>query len=129
MNPRAEAVRRAIEQAFDGVPYPGDARLVSSEDDESVDLRENLKGRHWKEIPRDILRYHHDDLPFFSNIGFRYYFPAYLLAALEDDWDFLHFVIYNLAPTVDMHGYESRLDYLQKRFAEFTPAQKVAIRK
>ena len=128
MNPRAETVRRTIEQAFDDFPYPGDAQLVSPGDDGGVDLREDLKGKHWKEIPRDILRYHHDDLPFLSNIGLRYYLPAYLLAALEDDWDFLHFVIFNLAPTLDMYGYESKQDYLRKRFSEFTPTQKLAIR-
>jgi hypothetical protein len=83
MNPaRLEKLIQQIEAAFAGMEQPGDEEIVP-------DLRQlednfDLKGRHWRELSvADILR--HNGSPFvFAPVAYRFFLPAYLLAALRD---------------------------------------------
>jgi hypothetical protein len=80
------------------------------------------EGQHWKSIPRDVLRQHSSDLALFSLDGFRFYLPAYLLAALDDFWDVREFVLSHLTPP------EAEDSEQRRRFEHLTPAQKNAVR-
>lgn len=126
---RLDSLRREIEQAFSDPPYPGDDQLVAYDDYESEELKRSFKGKHWRDIPRDVLRYHYDDLPFFSSAGLRCYLPAFLMAALDVFWDIRDFAIYELAPfTVGQGGHKDLKTYFQERFGGFAPVEKKALR-
>jgi hypothetical protein len=79
-------VAAVIRAAFATTPYPGDAFLVgSSEGCEPEDEAGAFRGR----VDRDALDAafldgHYCALSFFSEGGFRYYLPAYLLADLDE---------------------------------------------
>jgi hypothetical protein len=123
---RNESVRSEIVQAFSDTPYPGDDQIVAYRDDESVDLRESFKGKHWRDISREALRYHHDDLPSLSRAGLRYYLPAYLLAALDEP-GVPEFILYELTPFDERAG-QPLHSYLVSRFSDFSDSEKRAIR-
>lgn len=124
MNSRLERLKQQIEQAFADVPYPGDENIGADPYDwECAELNQHLRGRHWRDIPRDILQYHQHDLPFFSTAGLHYYLPTYMLAALDDFMDTPHFTVYEVEPAEgELH------DHWFERVRGLTPAQKNAIR-
>lgn len=124
MSSELERLKQQIEQAFADVPYPGDENIGADPYDwECAELNQHLRGKHWREIPRDLLQYHQHDLPSFSPAGLQYYLPAYLLAALDNFVDVPDFTVYHVNPEVgDLH------DYWAKRFEGMTAAQKNAIR-
>jgi hypothetical protein len=122
---RLEEVKTRIEEAFADVPYPGDRNIGSDPDYwECAEINEHFRGRHWREIPRDILQYHQHDLPFFSPAGLRYYLPTYLLAGLDGFVDVPDFTVYDVEP--DEEG-DTRELWIQ-RYEPMTPKQKQAIR-
>lgn len=127
MSTRSDHVKKQIEEAFSGVPHPGDDAIVRGRDWESLELSASFRGKHWKEIPAETLRRHHDDLALFSPSGLQFYLPAYLLAAMRDDWDILCFVLLHLQPPPKDREPDRWGSFLS-RFARFTPAQKHAIR-
>jgi hypothetical protein len=79
-------IRNLIEQikaAFDETPYPGDDRLCGSEQgDEPAEYALEFRGLSWKTLHPDFLAYHSASLSFFTDEGFRYFLPAYLIADL-----------------------------------------------
>jgi hypothetical protein len=127
MDERSRRLRQRIEDAFSGVPYPGDDDITHVADEEGVRLRERFRRRHWKEVPRDVLRHHHDHLAFFTPAALAYYLPAYLFAALDDYWDILDFVLSHLVPSrrEELEGFQASVE---QRFGRFTPAQRRALR-
>lgn len=125
---RREAIRRQIEAAFADAPHPGDDRIgYDPEDWESAELSRAFKGRHWRELSPAELQYHGSS--FLSSEGFRYYLPAYLLAALEDHGNLMPHTVYGLTPPEGSSPEEQRLrDWQLERFEGLTPAQKRAVR-
>ncbi|HEY9651759.1 MAG TPA: DUF6714 family protein, partial [Coleofasciculaceae cyanobacterium] len=72
-----------IQSAFDETPYPGDDRLCGSEQgDEPAEYALEFRGLSWKTLHPDFLAYHSASLSFFTDEGFRYFLPAYLIADL-----------------------------------------------
>lgn len=127
--PRVELVKRQIESAFADVPYPGDGRIAADENDwESIELNKNFKDYPWNAVPPAALKWHHDNLGWFSPAGLRYYLPTYLFAALEDFWDLRSFVIYHLEMRPPEDDPEHLRDFFLQRFDGFTPAQKNAVK-
>lgn len=117
-------VREQIERAFEDVPYPGDEHIVSDPGWEKDVLALDFKGKHWKDISRETLRRHQDDLALFTPAGRKFYLPAYLLAALDDRGDLLGWVIIRLTlPETLMFQRMFHSD-----FDGYSPAQKSAIR-
>ncbi len=126
MTASREQVIQAIESAFADVPYPGDRNIGSDPDYwECAEINGHFGGRHWKDVPRDILQYHQHDHPFFSPAGMHYYLPTYLIAALDRFGDTLEFTFYEINPPAE--GHKHREDWA-KRYDPMTPAQKNAIR-
>jgi hypothetical protein len=120
---RLRSVKQQIEEAFKDAPYPGDHEMVTDPNDwESIDLMNAFKGKHWKELDAETLRRNHDT--FLSIAGLQYYFPAYLMAALDDVEDILPFTVYGLYFSEDPRLRQRDLE----RFNSFTPAQKKAIK-
>jgi Family of unknown function (DUF6714) len=79
-------VAAAIEQAFGGNEYPGDQWILgSSEGCEPLDEVGAFYGREdWRAIEPEFLDGHYVALSFFSEAGFRYFLPAFILADVAD---------------------------------------------
>lgn len=82
-------VKRRIEAAFSGVPYPGDDRIAPHPCMECEEIAAFYKGKHWKDIPLDAACARSDaDLGMMKPAAFRRYLPVFLLASLEPaDWN------------------------------------------
>jgi hypothetical protein len=82
----AGAVIGQIEAAFGSADYPGDAWLVgSSEGCEPTEEAGAFAGRtRWQDIEPAFLDAHYAALSFFSEAGFRFFLPAFLVADLRD---------------------------------------------
>jgi len=75
-----------IRQVFATQEYPGDENLVcdhSSDDLELVELATVFRGKHWADIPPQLLEYHCSVLSFFTAQAFRYYLPAFMLGYIN----------------------------------------------
>lgn len=72
----------AIERAFSHIVYPGDAFLVGSRDGcEPYDTVSQFFGcTNWMAVVPSLLDGCYDALSFFSEAGFRFFLPAYLVA-------------------------------------------------
>lgn len=75
-----------IRQAFAEVEYPGDDFLQGSfEGCEPYEEVGPFRGRHdWQTVEAEFLDAHYSALSFFSEGGFRFFLPAYLIADLQD---------------------------------------------
>ncbi len=83
---KAESVVRAIHEGFRRSTYPGDQWLQGSfEGCEPYDEVGPFKGRtDWSAIDPEFLDGHYCALSFFSEAGFRFFIPAYMVADLRD---------------------------------------------
>ncbi|MFQ5802988.1 MAG: hypothetical protein ACE5JQ_08855 [Candidatus Methylomirabilales bacterium] len=81
-----ETVMNHIRKAFANVEVPGDDFLQGSFDGcEPYEVVGPFKGRHdWRTVDAEFLDAHYDALNFFSEAGFRFFLPAYLIADLQD---------------------------------------------
>jgi hypothetical protein len=60
-------------------------KAAPKEYDDSAELEAALRGRHWRDVPRETLYAKRQELPLLTSEGFRFYLPAFLLAALDDE--------------------------------------------
>ncbi len=74
-----------IHQAFGGNDYPGDGFLQGSTEgcEPYEEVGPFVGRRHWQEIEPEFLDGHYSALNFFSEAGFRFFLPAYLVADLQ----------------------------------------------
>jgi len=82
-----EVIIEHIRNVFGGNRYPGDAYLQGSlegcEPYQEVDF---FKGKtNWRDLDAQMLDAHYDALSFFSEAGFRFFLPAYLIADLQNE--------------------------------------------
>ena len=124
----ARQVARQIEDAFADTPYPGDANIGWDGIDET------LRGKHWRDIPLDIIIRDRSEISFLTSAGFRYYLPAFMLAVLRhyQEVDQLsEYVVVSLSPEPQgelPHPNERDLSrWLTERTARFSPAQSSAV--
>jgi hypothetical protein len=82
----AELAIGIVPEAFAGNPYPGDAFLQGSfEGCEPYEEVGAFKGQtDWTALDPQFLDQHYSALSFFSEAGFRFFLPAYLIADLAD---------------------------------------------
>ena len=82
-----DVVIELIREAFDGNVYPGDAFLQGSL--EGCELYEEVgffRGKvDWRTLDAEMLDSHYSALSSFSEAGFRFFLPAYLIADLQDE--------------------------------------------
>lgn len=119
-------VRQAVEQAFADVPYPGDEGIgYNLYDWDGAAINRDFKGYHWRALPRDVLLYHHDDLPMLSKHGRQFYLPAYIREALEGSTEFIDDVVW----TTGLSDQDVRMrDWVLDRNEVLSTTQKNAIR-
>ena len=81
-----EAVTSQIREAFADVEYPGDDFLQGSfEGCEPYEVVSPFRGRNdWRTVDAELLDAYSDALSFFSEGGFRFFLPAYLIADLRN---------------------------------------------
>jgi hypothetical protein len=81
-----DEVIEIVHAAFDPHEHPGDQWLQGSfEGCEPYEEAEAFKGLHdWRTLEPAFLDQHYTALSFFSEGGFRYYIPAYIVADLRD---------------------------------------------
>lgn len=82
-----ETIIKEIREAFSENEYPGDAYLQDSFDGcEPYDEVNPFKGKQvWSSIESDFLDAHAAALSFFSEAGFRFFIPAYLIADMRGE--------------------------------------------
>ena len=82
---RVEPTVEKIHQAFDANPFPGARWLVGSTDGtEPLDVVGPFQAiESWRELDAAFLDAHAEALSFFSEAGFRFYLPAYLIADMR----------------------------------------------
>ena len=83
-------VEEKIHAAFGKNEYPGDDYLLgSTEGSEPLEEIQPFIGQlDWTEIPTKVLDSHAGSLNFFSEAGYRFFLPAYLVADLNEQLDF-----------------------------------------
>lgn len=119
-----QELAQQVEIAFAGVPFPGDDNIVSHPNTWIAShLPRLFAGKHWKEIPLEVIIQEKLSLPLFTPEGFRFYLPAFLCAALlyPDQVDILpRNIIFNLTPP-DEEGAE--MEEFLKKISGFTKEQ------
>jgi len=80
------AVVEQIRRAFGGNEYPGDPYIQGSREgcEPFDEVGPFAQHRDWTTLEAGFLDGHYNALSFFSEAGFRYFLPAYLVADLED---------------------------------------------
>lgn len=126
----AEELRHEIEAAFAETKYPGDDRLVYDNSGDHLECNEvaaAFRAKEWRELSVDMLRRHSQSLFFMTPEAYRFYLPAYLIAALLD-YDkadtISDSVVFSLIPPSDDRDAES----YRQRMQGFTSAQRQVIR-
>jgi hypothetical protein len=94
-----EKLIESIRTAFKEEQYPGDMNIVYDNTGFYVDveaIKRKLIGKSWYEADKAFLFFERNDAPhFFSKAGFKYYMPAFMIAAVAyyDEMDDLPDVI------------------------------------
>jgi hypothetical protein len=115
----ASEVIRLIEDAWRDVPYPGDSNIFTPDSYDDEDIANYFGGTTWSGHSPIGLRSHSSALTFFTAKAFHYWFPAFLIAALQDREE---------ADVVVEQIPSSLSDsYAPERWALFTRAQKHAV--
>ena len=79
-----KSVIAELTTAFADLAQPGELVPATPwRDLEREDLQADFAGRHWNSLDAAFLRRHADSLPLLSAAAFRFYLPAYLLAAVR----------------------------------------------
>jgi len=127
-----EELRKQIEDAFAEVAYPGDDQLVLDSSGYHLECNQVaavLKGKHWKQVPLDLLR--QIALAALTPEAYRFYLPAFLVAGSlhYDEADLIpDSVVFSLLPPSDPHDIVVYGEIDKKRREIFTPAQRAAVR-
>jgi hypothetical protein len=84
MNDKQTIINK-IYQAFGANEYPGDGFLQGSREgcEPFEEVGPFVGRRDWRELESDFLDGHYAALSFFSEAGFRFFLPAYLVADLQ----------------------------------------------
>jgi hypothetical protein len=78
-----ERVRRMVRSAFPVGRPPHRTRITAHECEECSAVAASLADRVWTELPASIIDESHDDLALLTAEAFHYFFPAFLLRALD----------------------------------------------
>jgi hypothetical protein len=81
---KRDEVLLQIEEAFGGVPYPGDERLLYPGGVDDYDIA-CLRGfRDWRAIPEDVVSSAYAAPSFLSPAAFRFFLPAFMRFVLRN---------------------------------------------
>jgi hypothetical protein len=123
-----------IENSFRNTPYPGDDNMVSPVVVGGVELRDPereevaviLRGKTWRRLSKKNLARLRQELPSLSPAAFRYYLPAFMLAAVRDqEWDSFP-LVYSLTLPSPAEGKQVR-EWMLARFSALTHEEHGAV--
>ena len=112
-------VIRLIEDAWRDVPYPGDDKIFTPDSYDDEDIVNYFGGTTWRGHEPARLRAHSSAFTFFTPEAFHYWFPAFMIAAIQDPEEadvILHYIPWSLNDR-----------YAPKRWALFSLAQRQAV--
>lgn len=121
-----------IEEAFSRTQYPGDEMIVYDNSGfhlECQKIKEDFKGKDWRALPLNLLKYHAEGLFFFTDESFRFYLPAYLIASIRfySRVDIIpHMIVRSLTAPKEQGP---RMEQFTNRINKFNQSQKTVIRK
>jgi hypothetical protein len=104
LNGKIVLLKQQIENAFIDLKYPGDNNIVwiSEYDPEKIEIKEDFKNKHWKDLTLEFLwPKQSQSLGFFTPQAYRFYLPGYMIVSVEfyDDSDVIpEYVIDSLTP-------------------------------
>jgi hypothetical protein len=87
MTPNPVDLKLRIDEAFGGLPYPGDEHIVTHNCGDCGDCERTksaLKGCHWRDVSLERVENVREALTFLSPEGFRFYLPAFMIISLMD---------------------------------------------
>ncbi len=122
-----------IETAFAQTPYPGDDKVaVYARYGHS--LADDLRGKHWREVPLEVLYAHRWEIFLLTPETFRFYSPVFMLAALyhpNEVESLSDNLIFSLTPQREehIHNYQAGEynDYFSRRAAAYSAEEKAAV--
>jgi hypothetical protein len=121
----SDELKALVRAAFPVEPRPRASEITDAGDVywERLELQRELKGKRWPEVPMAVLRREcGTEITWLSATGFRYYLPAWMIAAL-DDGNVLSGVIGALAPREPAELHE----FLLRHISELDDAQTDAV--
>ena len=141
MTPENE-LKETIAKAFAGVQFPGGRLSNSNFGDEPLLLEREFLGKSdWRALTPEFLDQAPDGyasaLSFFSDKAFRFYIPAYMIAAIDQrlervdpEFHLWHGLTNNTKDEVineRLYGKETWFNHKKKKFSLFDPPQADAI--
>jgi hypothetical protein len=120
-----ESIKRQIDEAFAGAPYPLDGSVAYSQHTvDGVNLNLAFGGKQRNQISPTLMMLH--GLLFFSPEGFRYFLPAYLAAALNpENLDIRKDTVFSLAP---LRPSQDSVSNFKERVSQLTTIEREAVR-
>jgi hypothetical protein len=102
-------LREKIFKLFPQIEPPSPEQLTTHKGccEDGDDLTKSFSKVKWWEVDKSVVSNNHGSLPLFKYKAFHYFFPAFLLNALEDFTGYnevLQFLIYALEPLDDSFG-------------------------
>jgi hypothetical protein len=122
----AALIRQRIEAAFADAQPPDERNITVCNCVECNEIAATFQGKHWNEIPLDLLRYNSEAMCFFTPEAYRYYLPAYMMASLQDYIaadTITEFIVYGLIAPAEA----SRVQVYRQKMEGFTSLQRNAI--
>lgn len=135
---RARELEQHIQEAFGSLRYPGKHKVVYDTAPSNLDCADILHafgGRHWSDIPSQVLTKNTMAYHYLTPEGYRFYLPAYLRAALKRENEMAGLrgdLITSLAPRRLKKG-DPRIDpqsekLFRERISLLTEPQKEVVR-
>lgn len=123
-----ESLKEKIYQAFPKSAPPAADNIALHPCDECEETRAAFENRNWWELSFELIKKMYDKLPLLTPEAFHYFFPGYLLRALED------FVTHSSINEFLVYSWEidERADYFESykdRLALFSPPQMEVVKK
>jgi hypothetical protein len=115
----AQEIIQLIEDAWRGVPYPGDGKIFTPDSCDDEDIVKFFGGTTWRGHSPVNLRAHSSAFTFFTPEAFHYWLPAFMIAAIQSPEEadvILEHISWSLG---DCHA--------SKRWPLFSSAQRQAV--
>lgn len=122
-------VKLQISKSFDDIPYPGDKNIFIESGAHIFDVEKavnQLKVKHWQDIPIDALINNRDRIGYLTANGFQFYIPAFLCAVIDKPAE-VDVMLDNTISYLMTSRKHQRQILLSKRVSLFTDSQIGAI--
>lgn len=118
-----------IEKTFEDVEYPGDDNLAAYKDNwESIYFAKAVKGKHWKELSKDVLLKYEDSLNQLTPEAIRFYMPAFLIAELSPGGLGYNPFVFWFQLTPPDPAKVKHMEVFLSKLSAFTPDEKAVLR-